>query len=229
MVYRRRRRNRKTSQYSTARKAVKNVLSKMAEVKVFATNGHQSISTAGYTAVPLSGLAQGLKQNERIGAEIRLLSLAVRCNFVTGGGTHDPNNTLRMLLLQLHETTNPTTGAIWKPADYFNPLTYPFVGGINSPIDRTVVKRVLMDKMVSLNPQWDGAEIYRYKKGYSRFGKLGTKIQFINQNYPPPPVGGLSALPLKGHFVYVWVSDSTAGSVFHPSIQYSIEAKYTDV
>lgn len=204
------RKTKRQSMSSIARKAVHSALAKNVEVKKNYSNGTHSILTSGVLAVPLAGLAVGTLSDERIGNNVSLLSMNMRANFENG----DPNNTIRMLCLELYEAQNLTT---FTAVDCFNGITTPFVGAINSQVDRQIVKRVLYDKTINLNPNWNGASKFRYMKAYVRLSKTGKKIQFAD---------GI-AQPQQGHFYWVFVSDSAIAP--SPRLQYAVETRYTDL
>jgi len=193
-----------------ARKAVTKALAKTVEVKKNYSNGTHSILSSGILAVPLAGLAVGTLSDERIGNNISLLSMNMRANFQNG----DPNNTCRMLCLELYDAQNPVT---FTAIDCFNGITTPFVGAINSQVDRQIVKRVLYDKTFNLNPNWNGASKFRYLNAYVRLSKTGAKIQYAD-GVPEPS---------SGHFYWVFVSDSAVAP--SPRLQYAVETRYTDL
>ncbi len=201
------RRHTNSRQYALAKKAVEHALAKQTEVKKFYTNGSLSVLSSGNSAVPLDGIAVGTLSDERIGNNINLLSMNIRMNWQNG----DPNNTVRVLCLELYERLGAT-----PVIDLFNTITTPFVGAINSQVNRQLVKRVMYDKTSNLNPQFSGASVFRYKKGYVRFGKQGKKCQYED---------GVSD-PTNTHIVWVFISDSAAAP--SPRCQYAIETRYTD-
>lgn len=180
------------------------------EVKKFYTNGTHSVDTTGVFAIPLPGLTTGLNSNDRIGANINVLSMALRVNMENG----DPNNTVRMMCIETYEEVDHVLTA---PFDYFNPLTAGFVGAINAPINRQLVKRVLYDKTVNLNPNWDGASKFKYLSAYARISKTGRKVQYDEA----------TGNPQSGHYQWLWISDSAIAN--HPRIQYSLEVRFTDL
>ena len=208
MVFRKRRRH--SSQYALAKKAVRNELKKIVEVKKFYTNGTHSVDTAGIFAIPLTGLTSGLDSDNRIGANINVLSMNLRVNMENG----DPNNTVRMMCVETYEEVDTV---LTTPYDLFNPLTAGFVGAINAPINRQLVKRVLYDKTVNLNPNWDGASKFKYLSAYARVSKTGRKIQYDES----------TGIPQSGHYAWLWVSDSSIAN--HPRIRYSLVLRFTDV
>lgn len=203
-------RTKKHSMATIARKAVNRALAKTAEVKKNYTNGTHSILTSGVLAVPLAGLAVGNLSDERIGNNVSLLSMNMRANFENG----DPNNTIRMLCVELYEAQNLVT---FIATDLFNGITTPFVGAINSQVDRQIVKRVLYDRTINVNPNWNGASKFRYMKAYCRLSKTGSKIQFAD---------GVSQ-PSSGHYYWAFVSDSAIAP--SPRVQYALETRYTDL
>ena len=199
---------RKHSQYAVAKRAVQNELKKQVEVKKFYTNGSLSVDDDGSLAIPLEGIGQGEASDDRIGNRINLLSQSIMLNMSNG----DANNTIRVLCVEMYENYTPATAT-----GIFNPVTQPFVGSILAQVDRQKVKRVLYDRVSTLNPHWQGATIYRYKKGYVKFGKTGKQIQYIDGTPEPS----------KGHIYWVFVSDSVVAT--HPRLQYSIMTRYTDM
>ncbi len=200
-------RRRKHSQYAVAKKAVQNELAKQVEVKKFYTNGNLSVDDDGSLAIPLEGVNVGTGSDERIGNRINLLSNSILMNVSNG----DANNTIRVLCLETYENYSLSTAT-----GLFNPVTQPFVGNILAQVDRQKVKRVLYDRSINLNPHFQGALVYRYKKGWVKFGKSGKQIQYIDGTPEPS----------KGHIYWVFVSDSTIAP--HPRLSYSIFTRFTD-
>ncbi len=209
MLYRRRRPTmRAKSQYRLAKKAVQNELKKQVEVKKFYTNGNLSVDTDGSLAIPLEGIGLGTGSDDRIGNRINMLSQGILLNMSNG----DANNTVRVLCLETYENYAPTTAT-----GLFNTVTQPFVGNILAQVNRQIVKRVLYDRRVNLNPNWQGATKFAYRKGYVKFGKTGKQVQYIDGTPEPS----------KGHVYWVFVSDSAITP--HVRLQYSIETRYTDM
>lgn len=200
-------RRRKHSQYAVAKKAVQNELAKQVEVKKFYTNGNLSVDDDGSLAIPLEGISVGTASDERIGNRINCLSQNLLMNVSNG----DANNTIRVLCLETYENYAPTTAT-----GLFNPVTQPFVGSILAQVNRQIVKRVMYDRSVSLNPHYQGALVFRYKKGWVKFGKTGKQVQYIDGTPEPS----------KGHIYWVFVSDSSITP--HPRLSYSIMTRYTD-
>lgn len=208
MPYRKRRRH--SSQYALAKKAVRNELKKIVEVKKFYTNGTHSIDTAGVFAIPLTGITAGTGSTQRLGANINVLSMNLRVNMENG----DPNNTVRMMCVETYEEVDTV---LTTPYDLFNPLTAGFVGAINAPINRQLVKRVLYDKTINLNPNWNGASKFKYLSAYAKVSKMGRKIQYDEA----------TGVPQSGHYAWLWVSDSALPN--HPRIRYSLELRFSDL
>lgn len=206
MPFRRTHRRRKNSQYSIAKKTVQKELRKLIEVKKYHF-GQAAIpvSNTGALYKPLEGIDVGVNNDERVGNNINLLSMALRFNLLNG----DANNTVRLFVC---ETYLPQTAA----ATLFN--QYTLLGGINSSWDREIVKKVYMDKVVNLNTYWDGARIYKYKKGYCRFSKTGEKVTYV---------GHVSNDVSSKHLIVGLMSDS--GVSTHPAVTMSIEIRYSDL
>lgn len=201
------RKRKKTNMYTIAKKVVNSTLKKRMEVKKFYTNGSHSVLTSGVLAIPLEGIAFGTGANDRIGDRLNVLSMNMRMNWENG----DPNNTVRILCVETYDTYVPTTAV-----GLFNPVTTPFVGTINSQVNRQIVKRVLYDKTFNLNPNYSGASKFKYAKGYVKFGKDGKHIQYVD---------GVTA-PSEGHIMWAFVSDSIIAP--SPRLQYALETRYID-
>lgn len=212
-----RRRTRKSSTYATAKKAVRNELAKMVEVKKFYFASNASVDLDGITLGPLLGISVGTNDDERLGNQINLLSMSARMNLQSGGNN---TNTIRVMLLQVYSPAN-SLGTVYTVPDLFNPIQYSSVGAINANVNRKIVQRVMVDKTIQLNPYNSLDTVFHYRKFYKSFGKIGKRIQ-----YEEGEAGG-NNLVTKGHFLWVWVSNNPPG-VTPPRINYCAETRYTD-
>ena len=208
------------TQYEVARQAVKDALKKTLEVKKFSFAWALGIGNTPLAWNPIAinlfdYIEQGNNDEDRDGNRINCLSTELRCNLESADS---PYNQLRIMLV---ETRKPlpldVAGTYYSASSVFRSLA---ALGLNSFVDRDIVKHIYMDKLVTLNQQVVGQNIIKFKNRFVKFGKYGKRVYYD---------GNITATlgeATQTYLYFVAMSDSTL--VPHPRINMVWENSFVD-
>lgn len=211
---------RKDSQYKVAKAVVKDALKKQLEVKHYTFGWDITIGNTLLNWNPiginlLDYVDQGTDGDNRIGNRINLLSASLRANIVQADV---PYNQMRLLVVETRQPLQlDTAGTYYSCAPLFTNIQRL---GLNSFLNMSLVKKIHMDKMVTLNLQTGTYSVIKFVKKYIKFGKDGKKCVYDGDT--SPTLGGAT----RTYLYFVAMSDSTAPA--HPKLNLIWENRFTD-
>ena len=219
-VIRRHRRTRKTSQFAVAKKAVQSVLRKQLELKKFTFAWGISVGNTPLNYNPIAinlfdYINQGLESDDRVGDRIRAMRLSLRINSESGD---TPFNQMRYCIVETRETLPlDTAGTYYSAISIFDKMA---TLGLNSFFDYDIVKKVYMDKLVTLNQLVTGAPVVKFMRKTLNFGKNGKPVVYNGA------LTGTLGEANQTNLYFVAVSDSNL--VPHPRTNTVWKVSYTD-
>lgn len=208
------------SQYDVAKKAVKDALKKQLEVKRYTfawdiTIGNTVLNWNPIGINLLDYIDQGTDGNERIGNKINLLSASLRLN---AEQADVPYNQMRILVVETRQPLElDTVGTYYSCLPLFKDIDRL---GLNSFINMNLVKKIYMDRMVTLRVLPDDNSDVKFVKKYIKFSRGGKKCVY----------DGDTSLTLgentRTFLYFVAVSDSSSPT--HPRLNMVWENRFTD-
>lgn len=218
----RKRNNGTKSMRRTAYKVVNQVLAKRSEVKYTNIQMVDNVSNNDPGNIrQLGEVVLGVNDSQRIGNTINVLSYDLRLV----AELSDPGyNRIRCCIV--HTFKEVTT-----PADFFDSIVYNAMANkaINVPFNRSVVRRVLLDKVLSINQltgtttALQSAEI---KSSVYRNFYISQKNKLTYNEPTGAPV--LDNFPEQYYYLF-FCSDSTSALGGHPVVRMNIKMRYTDM
>jgi len=211
------------------RKQVKQLINEEVEDKFHLTGGFGGIDDAG-SIVDISKVPQGVLEGERVADQITLRGLNYRFIWTNESALSiDSYNVVRTIIFRWYGegTLVGGTGAVTYPT--VSAVLEPIAGGpyINAHYnDLSISKgllKIIYDSSDTLNTNVDGGGTYytagaRVHSKRFKASKLGKKHVDFDENL----------LQGTNHVYVLWVSDSAALSVFHPSVKWQTQLIYQD-
>lgn len=214
MVYRKRRTRRART---SVKKVVEAVLSKRVEVKRDTIVFNNTLALVPFAYNPFDRIQLGDDNNERDGQKIRCKRISIRSNLV---GADSPHNRIRLTIVETRKQLPTGAGASYNGTSIYDPTLTAL--GVNVPLDFSVVKRVILDRVVNLQMNQDGVGLSgrNVLKTFNKNFKYDKNIYYDDSN------SGVQGNTTT-HLYFCFWSDS--GVLPHPSLNWGLTTYYTDM
>lgn len=214
MVYRKRRSRRSKTSVT---KVVEAVLSKRVEVKRDSIIFSNTLGTDPFAYNPFDRIQLGDDNNERDGQKIRCKRISIRSNLE---GADSPFNRIRLTIVETRKQLPIGAGASYNGASIYDPTLASL--GVNVPLDFSMVKRVILDKVVNLQMNQDGVGL----SGRNVLKTFNKNFKYDKNIYYDDTDSGVQGNTTT-HLYFCFWSDSSI--VPHPSLKWGLTTYFTDM
>ena len=186
---------------NSVRKAVQRVLASQEELKRHTIVNSAEVDTNG-VIIKILRIAQGTAHDERVGDMLNLKSFYLRAQPQLQDVGY---NKFRIMLVKSREALASLNQVMENTSN----VTF---GPINASINYRVIEKVLLDKIVTVKNEWDGAPMQGF---FKRYIKHKDKIHYQNE---------LDFAAMENYYL-ILVSNSSAAP--HPTVNLVLNETFT--